>query len=60
MKGLKELYMRGLDLNHSDKAMSKNLVQCKKLEILDISDNNIQPDDQRCHDSIQDLITNTK
>lgn len=60
VSNLKELYLRGLNLTECNKAVGKNLANCKRLEIIDISENNIKLGDQRVHDSLQDMIANTK
>lgn len=60
MKQLKEVFLRGLDLVNTNKLLGKAFIECKRLEILDISDNSIELVNQRCLDAIQDLIVNTK
>lgn len=52
--------MRGLNLVETNKLIGQAFTDCKNLEILDISQNNIGLINQRCHDAIQDLIANTK
>jgi Ran GTPase-activating protein (RanGAP) involved in mRNA processing and transport len=60
MKNLKEVHMRGHNLVTANKLLGFAFMECKNLEILDISDNNVKLINQRCHDSLQDLIVNTR
>lgn len=51
--------MKGQKLVKTNKLIGKAFIECKSLETLDITDNDIELVNQRCLDSLQDLIANS-